>query len=129
MWGGEEIFATTLVALATAQTALVTEHATQLLIFVLVMKAGLAVDAKSPTVQGTLTASKEEYAMPLWIPQSVKTVPRGGWGWLAMILVHTANKFPWIAATAFVSEDGLVLVVIVNAQSMERLSMRFANVT
>lgn len=93
IWVGEEIFATTRVVLETDLTAQATEFATLLLTYALVMKAGLAVDVKSPTVPVPLTVSIEECAMPLWIPRSVKTVPRAGWGRLATILAHMANKF------------------------------------
>lgn len=37
-----------------------------------------------------------------------------------MILVYTVNRFQWTAETAFVSQAGLVLGAIVNAQNMER---------
>jgi len=45
-----------------------------------------------------------------------------------MILVYTVNRFQWTAETAFVSQAGLVLGAIVNAQSMERSSMKSASV-
>lgn len=107
-WDGEEIFATILVALATAQTAQAMACATLRLTSALVTKGGLAVAAKSPTVQGPLTVFKEEYATPLWILLSVKTAPRGGWDRLATILAQTVNKFQWIAVTAFVNQVGSV---------------------
>ena len=107
-WDGEEIFAIILVALATAQTAQAMACATLRLTSALVTKAGPAVVAKSPTVQGPLTAFKKEYATPLWILLSVRTAPRGGWDRLATILAQTVNKFQWIAVTVFVNQAGSV---------------------
>jgi len=121
IWDGVEIFAITLVALEMALIAPAMVFATLLLTSALAMKAGLELAVKSLTVQGPLIVSYEAYVMPHWIPQDVKIVQRGGWGRPAMTLAQMVNKFLWTVETVFVSQDGLELAVIVNAQSMEGL--------
>lgn len=90
---GVEIFATTLVALEMALIARAMVFATLLLTSALAMEAGLELAAKSLTVQEPLIVSYEAYAMPHWIPQDVKIVPRGGWDRPAIILAQMVNKF------------------------------------
>lgn len=121
IWDGVEIFATTLVALEMALIAPAMVFATLLPTSALAMKAGLELVVKFLTVQGPLIVSYEAYVMPHWIPQGVKIVQRGGWGRPAKTLAQMVNKFLWTVATVFVSQDGLELAVIVNAQSMEGL--------